>query len=82
MYAKLLSALSVVSQKKMLGRIEAEWDLTEPFLMALTTCQANITQFVSEADKREKVTLGIFHTFDDDVCPLNSCSLALLLVDP
>ena len=54
-YAKLLSALSLISQKKMLGRIEAEWDLAGPFLKALTTCQANITLLVSEADKREKV---------------------------
>ena len=64
-YAKLMSALSLISQKKMLGRIEAEWDLTEPFLAALTTCQANITQLVSEADKREKVTYmcAYIHTY-------------------
>ena len=64
-YAKLMSALSLISQKKMLGRIEAEWDLTEPFLAALTTCQANITQLVSEADKREKVSYmcAYIHTY-------------------
>ena len=55
LYAKLASILSIFSQKKILNRIEGDWELTEPFLLALTNSQATISALVSESDKREKV---------------------------
>lgn len=54
-YGVLASVLTLLGQGSIMRRIHSEWDLVEPFLLTLSTCQSAIASSVIDSDKREKV---------------------------